>query len=107
MFDEIMVQFIGTFYSLDPSTIWRWSLYNHFLTFSTPLKLIGMGNLKCVGTQTRSSIFEVKSYCKVLTNRNPHFFFPWKSIWKVKVPTKVAFFMWTTDRGKILSMDNL
>ena len=33
--------------------------------------------------------------------------FPWKSIWKVKCPTKVAFFTWTMVRGRILTLDNL
>ena len=33
--------------------------------------------------------------------------FPWKGIWKVKVPKKVAFFMWTTAHGQILTLDNL
>ena len=33
--------------------------------------------------------------------------FPWKSIWKVKAPTKVASFFWTAALGKILTIDNL
>jgi hypothetical protein len=33
--------------------------------------------------------------------------FPWKSIWKVKVPLRVSFFMWTTSLGKNLTSDNL
>ena len=33
--------------------------------------------------------------------------FPWKGIWKVKVPKKVAFFMWTIAHGQILTLDNL
>jgi len=32
---------------------------------------------------------------------------PWKSIWKVKVPLRVAFFVWTATIGKILTLDNL
>jgi hypothetical protein len=34
-------------------------------------------------------------------------FFPWKSVWKAKVPPKVAFFVWTAALGKILTMENL
>ena len=30
-----------------------------------------------------------------------------KSIWKVKVPTKVAFFAWIAALGNILTIDNL
>uniref|UniRef100_A0A7N2MYQ0 Reverse transcriptase zinc-binding domain-containing protein n=2 Tax=rosids TaxID=71275 RepID=A0A7N2MYQ0_QUELO len=33
--------------------------------------------------------------------------FPWKGIWKVKVPKRVAFFMWTAAHGQILTLDNL
>jgi hypothetical protein len=27
--------------------------------------------------------------------------FPWSGIWKLKVPPRVAFFIWTTTLGKI------
>ena len=30
-----------------------------------------------------------------------------KGIWKVKVPLRVSFFMWTVSLGKILTLDNL
>jgi hypothetical protein len=33
--------------------------------------------------------------------------FPWKSIWKVKVPVRVSFFAWTAALGRILTVDNL
>uniref|UniRef100_A0A2N9IZD1 Reverse transcriptase domain-containing protein n=1 Tax=Fagus sylvatica TaxID=28930 RepID=A0A2N9IZD1_FAGSY len=33
--------------------------------------------------------------------------FPWKSIWRVKVPPRVAFFVWTATWGRILTCDNL
>ena len=32
---------------------------------------------------------------------------PWKSIWKSKAPTRVAFFVWMAVLGKILTLDNL
>ena len=53
-----------------------------------------------------SGSLEVKLYYTVLLCRNSHSF-PWKGIWKVKVPSKVAFFTWTTAKGKILTLDNL
>jgi hypothetical protein len=55
---------------------------------------------------SRSGKFEVKSYYKVLTQAD-HSPFPWKSICKVRVPTRVAFFTWTAALGKILTVDNL
>ena len=33
--------------------------------------------------------------------------FPWKSIWFVKVLKSVSFFLWTTARDGILTIDNL
>jgi hypothetical protein len=33
--------------------------------------------------------------------------FPWRSIWKVKVPLRMSFFVWTAAFGKILTLDNL
>ena len=35
------------------------------------------------------------------------FRFPWKSIWKQKVPSRVAFFVWTAALGKCLTIDHL
>ena len=33
--------------------------------------------------------------------------FSWKSIWKQKIPSRVAFFVWTAALGKCLTIDNL
>ena len=33
--------------------------------------------------------------------------FPWKSLWKPKVSTKVSFFLWTAALGNIVITDNL
>lgn len=33
--------------------------------------------------------------------------FPWKSVWKPKVPNKVSFFLWTAALGKKFTIDNL
>jgi hypothetical protein len=48
----------------------------------------------------------VKSFYKVLISQDGSLF-PWKSIWHVKAPPMVAFFVWTTTLGKIGSHDNL
>jgi hypothetical protein len=55
---------------------------------------------------SRRKSFEMKSYYKVLSIPI-HSSFPWKSIWKVKVPSIVAFFGWTATLRKILTLDNL
>jgi hypothetical protein len=50
--------------------------------------------------------FKVRSFYRILASReaNP---FPWKSIWRTKVPLRVAFFAWTAALGKILTLDNI
>ena len=50
--------------------------------------------------------FQVHSYYSVLIQPNRNFF-PWRSMWKSKVPTRVAFFSWTAILGRILTIDNL
>ena len=50
--------------------------------------------------------FKVSDYYKILVG-NTILGFPWKSIWKQKIPSRVAFFVWTTALGKYLTIDNL
>ena len=33
--------------------------------------------------------------------------FPWKGVWKPKIPQHVAFFLWIVAHGRILTLDNL
>ena len=53
-----------------------------------------------------SGKFDIRSFYHKIQNVAPSTF-PWKGIWKVKVPKRVAFFMWTATRGQILTLDNL
>ena len=53
-----------------------------------------------------SGKFDVQSFYHKIQNV-PLSTFPWKGIWKVKVPKRVAFFMWTAAHGQILTLDNL
>ena len=50
--------------------------------------------------------FTVSAYFHLLIGHNEHSF-PWKSIWKQKIPSRVAFFVWTAALGKCLTIDNL
>jgi hypothetical protein len=50
--------------------------------------------------------FDVKSFYKVLACKEV-VHFPWRSIWRAKVPLKVAFFAWSAVLEKILNLDNL
>ena len=55
---------------------------------------------------TGSGRFEVRSFYHIICAGGQHTF-PWKSIWWVKVPPKVAFFIWLAAHGKNLTIDNL
>ena len=33
--------------------------------------------------------------------------FPWKGVWKSKIPKRLVFFLWTATHGWILTLDNL
>ena len=50
--------------------------------------------------------FLVIDYYRILVG-NTFYGFPWKSIWKQKIPSRVAFFVWTATLGKCLTIDNL
>jgi len=50
--------------------------------------------------------FAVKSFYNMLQS-GEHSSFPWKSIWKVKAPPRIVFFLWTVVMGRILMTDNL
>ena len=50
--------------------------------------------------------FDIQSYYNKIQGASI-FNFPWKDVWKVKIPKRVAFFLWTTVHGWILTLDNL
>jgi len=56
-------------------------------------------------TPSSSHRFTVKSFYTLLQS-SEHNSFPWKSVWNVKAPPRVAFFLWTT-LGRILTVDTL
>jgi hypothetical protein len=50
--------------------------------------------------------FDAKSFYHALSDQSDSKF-PWKTIWRVKTPRRVAFFVWTAAWGKILTCNNL
>ena len=46
------------------------------------------------------------SYCNIIRGAAASNF-QWKGVWKAKIPRRVAFFVWTTVHGQILTLDNL
>jgi hypothetical protein len=55
---------------------------------------------------SRHASFEVSSFYSALSQPATSQF-PWRLVWKAKVPSRVAFFIWTASLGKILTTDNL
>ena len=53
-----------------------------------------------------SGKFDIRSFYHKIRNAAPSTF-PRNGIWKVKVPKRVAFFLWTTAHGQILTLNNL
>jgi hypothetical protein len=53
-----------------------------------------------------SKAFQVRSNYHVLSSKEG-VLFPWKCVWKPRVPPRVTFFIWTVALGRILTADNL
>ena len=63
-----------------------------------------VGDDKMCWNPGRGKGFTFRSYYQVLSN-SFYQSFPWKTIWKSKVPSRVAFFVWTAALGNILTID--
>ena len=75
----------------------------HFIQTQIPR---GGGSDRLCWSLNGSGKFDVQSFYHKIQNV-PLSTFPWKGIWKVKVPKRVAFCMWTAAHGQILTLDNL
>ena len=85
---------------------WETESFSSFLELLYSFTVTGIREDKVCWQPSQSKTFQVKSYYKTLTS-NGEACFPWKSIWKAKVPPRVAFFSWTATLGRILTADNL
>ena len=66
----------------------------------------GEGDDNLTWKLTKTSVFDVRSYYKLLPGPLTDVF-PWECIWWAKVPKRVSFFLWTSARGGILTIDIL
>ena len=66
----------------------------------------GFGEDKMCWIPSKDKGFLVKDYYQILAGPNI-LGFPWKSIWKQKIPSRVAFFVWSAALGICLTIDNL
>jgi hypothetical protein len=64
---------------------------------------------RLVWNPSKKGLFEVRSFYEELIRKDGPSFpsFPWKNIWRVKAPARVAFFIWSGALGKILTHANL
>ena len=72
--------------------------------YGSPIR--GRGEDKMCWIPSKVKGFLVSDYYRILAG-TAFFGFPWKSIWKQKIPSRVAFFVWTAALGKCLTIDNL
>ena len=79
------------------------SNFLHLLYSATPK---GQGQDQMCWKPAVSKTFQVRSFYLVLSSKEG-VSFPWKCIWKPKVPPRVAFFIWTVALERILTTDNL
>ena len=66
----------------------------------------GFGEDKMCWIPSKDKGFLVKDYYRILVGPTT-FGFPWRSIWKQKIPSRVAFFVWSAALGKYLMINNL
>ena len=79
---------------------WEVESFLSFLELLYAVTITGNGEDKVCWQPSKSHIFQVSSYYAILTCKGEGCF-PWQSIWKAKVPPRVAFFSWTAALGRI------
>ena len=84
---------------------WKLESLTSFMDIIYAIPLRGTGKDHLCWERPSNKSFVVKRYYRSLSP--PHStLFPWKIIWKTKVPPRVAFFSWTATLGKVLTIDN-
>jgi len=85
---------------------WEVDVLASFFSFRYSTKVNCDGEDQLWWSPSHKRKFDVRSFYKALACKEA-IHFPWKSIWRTKVPLKVAFFAWTAAQGKIFTLDNL
>uniref|UniRef100_A0A2N9FK77 Transposase MuDR plant domain-containing protein n=1 Tax=Fagus sylvatica TaxID=28930 RepID=A0A2N9FK77_FAGSY len=104
-----MEQYHGTFQwqvnFVQAAHDWELESFSAFFELLYLAKVSGQGEDRLCWKNDSQKEFEVQLYYRALTPCVGTFL--WKSIFKVKAPPRVAFFIWTASLRKILTMDNL
>jgi hypothetical protein len=85
---------------------WKIESLDYFLTLLYSMNPLPGVMDSMVWTPSSRHGFAVKSYYTML-HSGEHSSFPWKSIWKVNAPPRIAFLLWAMALGRILTVDNL
>jgi hypothetical protein len=85
---------------------WEVDVLSSFFTLLYSIRGDHDGEDKLRWPPSRKGKFDVRSFYKILAYKETAHF-PWKSIWRTKVPLKVTFFAWVAALGKILTLDNI
>ena len=96
--------FIGIFFFLAQD--WETEHFYTFLDLINSMPLNGKGQDKKCWESAGNYNFKVSKYYLSLSS-TPNISFPWKPMWRSKVPPRVAFFSWTAALSKIVTIENL
>ena len=72
--------------------------------YGSPLRELGEDKMCWIPSKDNG--FLVSDYYRILVGTT-FYGFSWKNIWKQKIPSRVAFLVWTAALGKWLTIDNL
>ena len=85
---------------------WETKHFYTFLDLINSMPLNGEGQDKLCWKPAGNKNFKVIEYYLSLSS-TLDISFPWKPVWRSKVPPRVASFSWTATLGKILTIENL
>lgn len=85
---------------------WEINVISDFFSRIYELKIVQGREDRLMCSHEGNSRFSVHSYYNALICQGVCDY-PWKSIWKVKVPSMVAFFCWLVSHDKVMTTDNL
>jgi hypothetical protein len=85
---------------------WELEVLASFYTLLYSHRMSREGEDKIWWVPSSKGKFDVRLFYNILARKEASHF-PWKSIWRTKAPSRVAFFAWTVVLRKILTYDNL
>ena len=89
-----------------PPQNWEEKAFDWFMGLVYSSTVRGFGPDKVCRKFARNRGFEVRGYYSSFYPPTA-ISFPWRMIWQLKIPPRVAFFSWSASLGKILTTDNL